>query len=57
MFNWIVTFKKTSHLDERQYLVAPEDIPALLRQLLARYPDYAPEDSIVIRPTEMIHYE
>jgi hypothetical protein len=57
MSNWIVTFKKASHLDERQYLVAPEDIPALLRQLLARYPDYAPEDSITIRPTEMIHYE
>lgn len=54
--NWIVTFKKEAYLDERQYLVAQEDIPALLRQLLQNYPEYGKGDSITIRPTEMTHY-
>ncbi len=55
--NWIVTLTKTSHLDVVEYLVQHENVPALLRHLMQRYPEYDERDTITIRPTEMIHYE
>ena len=55
--NWIVTLTKESHLDVVEYLVQQDDVPALLRHLLQRYPEYSKNDSIKMRPTSMVSYE
>jgi len=55
--NWIVTFKKQSHLDETQILTAQESIAEVLIDLLEKYPEYTEQDSITIRPTDMTYYE
>lgn len=55
--NWIVTLTKNDHLDVVEYLVQHENVPALLRHLLQRYPEYNERDSITMRPTDMVSYE
>jgi hypothetical protein len=55
--NWIVTFKKQSHLYETQILTVQESIAEVLIDLLEKYPEYTEQDSITIRPTDMTYYE
>lgn len=55
--NWVITLTKPSHLEEVRYLASQEALPQVLAHLLQRHPAYSLEDSITIKPTDLVIYE